>query len=224
MFNQLFTNGLYDKIDVMYPMLGGVANSCKINAKLNATYDIVFNGGMTFNTSGMTGNAVNGYGTTQYLPFITNNHIGYYLGTNSDNGYRSVSGIQFFPVAGQIQNYINVGGNNQFRNGTTGADLSIPYNSSDWYYINTWEVGVGARVYSNGSLSGSIAGAATAGSYTGTTGIGAPGLMRTDGVINEYNGQRIQFLHSGIGLSAADASTLDTIINTFQTSLGRNKY
>jgi hypothetical protein len=224
LFTSLVSNNLYDKIDIMYPLIGGTSASCKINAKLNATYDILFNGGMTFNTSGMTGNAVNGYGTTQYLPFRTNNHIGYYLGTNTDNGFRTVSGIQFFPSGGEIQNYINVGGNNTFRNGAAGGTLTIAYNSSNWYYINTWEVGVGARVYSNGSLSGSIAGGATAGSYTGTTGIGAPGLIRTDGLVSEYNGQRIQFLHSGTGLSAAEALTLDTIINTFQTSLGRNRY
>jgi hypothetical protein len=225
LFTSLVSNNLYDKIDIMYPLIGGTSASCKINAKLNATYDIVFNGGMTFNTSGMTGNAVNGYGTTQYLPFFTNNHVGYYLGTNTDNGYRSVSGIQTIaPGAEKLHNYINVGGDSQFRNGTTGASLTIPYNSSNWYYINTYEVGVGARVYSNGSLSGSIGGGAAVGSYTGTTGLGAPGLINTNGTISEYNGQRIQFLHSGIGLSAADASTLDTIINTFQTSLGRNKY
>jgi hypothetical protein len=224
LFTSLVSNNLYDKIDIMYPLIGGTSASCKINAKLNATYDIVFNGGMTFNTSGMTGNAVNGYGTTQYLPFRTNNHIGYYLGTNTDNGFRTVSGIQFVPGGGEIQNYINVGGNSGFRNGATGAGLTIAYNSSNWYYINTWEVGVGARVYSNGSLSGSIGGGAAAGSYTGTTGVGAPGLIRTDGLVGEYNGQRIQFLHSGTGLSAAEALTLDTIINTFQTSLGRNRY
>jgi hypothetical protein len=224
LFTSLVSNNLYDKIDIMYPLIGGTSASCAIEAKGNTGNTITFFGGITFNTSGMTGNAVNGYGTTKYLPFRTNNHIGYYLGTNTDNGFRTVSGIQFFPSGGEIQNYINVGGNSTFRNGTAGGTLTIAYNSSNWYYINTWEVGVGARVYSNGSLSGSIAGGATAGSYTGTTGIGAPGLMRTDGLVGEYNGQRIQFLHSGTGLSAAEALTLNTIINTFQTSLGRNRY
>ena len=50
LFTSLVSNNLYNKISVMYPMLGGNAAGCKFNAKdprdLNAAYRLTFNGGV----------------------------------------------------------------------------------------------------------------------------------------------------------------------------------
>ena len=205
----------------MYPLIGGTSASCAIEAKGNTGNTITFFGGMSFNSSGMTGNAVNGYGTSKYKPQIANNHAGYYLGTATDNGYRSVCGIQ--GVQGQFHNYINVSTDNGFRNGSDGSGASYTYSGTEYYWISTRVSTTSCLVYSNGTYRVTIPGTSSAGTYTGTTGMGAPGLMNTDGTASEYNGQRIQFLHFGTALTSTDVTNLNTIIQTFQTSLGRNR-
>jgi hypothetical protein len=221
LFTSLVSNNLYNKIDVMYPLIGGTSASCAIEAKGNTGNTITFFGGMSFNSSGMTGNAVNGYGTSKYKPQIANNHAGYYLGTATDNGFRSVTGIQ--GVQGQFHNYINVTGTNQFRNASDGSSASYTYSGTEYYWVSTRVSTTSCLVYSNGIQRVTIPGTSSAGTYTGTTGMGAPGLINTTGTVNEYNGQRVQFLHFGTALTPTDVTNLNTIIQTFQTSLGRNR-
>lgn len=59
----------------IYPMIGGTANACKINLKdprdLDAAHRIAWNGGLTFDAEGVTGNGSSGYGNTFISPFTS---------------------------------------------------------------------------------------------------------------------------------------------------------
>jgi len=52
LFTSLVSNGLYDNMIAMYPLIGGVANSSKLNAVNVGTYDITWAGGMVFTVTG----------------------------------------------------------------------------------------------------------------------------------------------------------------------------
>jgi hypothetical protein len=68
LFNQLFSNNLWNKIQAFYPMLGSNSNGTKFNAKnpldTNAAYRLQFNGGWSYSVSGITSNGTNAYADT----------------------------------------------------------------------------------------------------------------------------------------------------------------
>ena len=48
--------------------------------------------------------------------------------------------------------------------------------------------------------------------------------LNNNGSVQQYYANQYRFVTIGSGLTAAEVSTLSTIINTFQTTLGRNTY
>jgi len=63
-------DGLWTNIQAIYPLVGGTAGSHKYNLKdprdLDAAYRLAFFGGWTHNTNGITGNGTNTYADTFY--------------------------------------------------------------------------------------------------------------------------------------------------------------
>lgn len=93
--NQLKTNNLYAKFSVLYPFVGGSANSHKYNLinplDSDAGFRIVWAGSVTHDTNGIKSNGTNGYGNTNYNPFVagvglTNLSIGLYRTGTEANG------------------------------------------------------------------------------------------------------------------------------------------
>jgi hypothetical protein len=76
------------------------------------------------------------------------------------------------------------------------------------------------NLYRNGSIVITNSGAAT-GSTNQELLIGA---LNNAGTIIQYYGNEYRFVTIGYGLSEVQQSTLSSIINTFQTTLGRNTY
>ena len=76
--NQLVTDlkgyGVWTKMKALYPFVGGTASSHKFNLKdprdLDAAFRLVFFGGVTHNSNGVTGNGTNGYFNTFVNPSI----------------------------------------------------------------------------------------------------------------------------------------------------------
>lgn len=50
------------------------------------------------------------------------------------------------------------------------------------------------------------------------------GALNNNGTDTQYSTYSHQFTYAHIGLTSAQISTLETIIQTYQTSLGRNVY
>lgn len=221
LFTSLVSNGLYSKMLAMYPLIGGVANSAKLNAVNIGTYDITWNGGMSFNVTGATG-GLNAYGSTgidyaTLTSYFTNGAFGVYFNT-------TLTGANQFPMGalgaasrtsiGGIINGVlmdwgclpNPGGFGRVSVTTTPTGLYIC--SSTGTTLN--------RVLVNGSTV-----------YTGTgptkdTPGGVMELFRRSDPIY-YNGTET-FAFVSSALTPAEQTTLSTIINTYQTSLGRNTY
>lgn len=88
--------GIWSKIIAFYPFVGGTASAHKFNLinpqDLNAAHRLVFNGGITHNASGITGNATNAYydlfmnPSTNGMSLTTGGCAFVYNGNNTNTG------------------------------------------------------------------------------------------------------------------------------------------
>ena len=91
-YKGLKADGIYTKIKAMYLPIWGSAADSKWNLidprDLDAAFRLTFNGGITFSSTGITGNALNGWANTHLIPFNAvlqdSTHISYYSRTNSN--------------------------------------------------------------------------------------------------------------------------------------------
>jgi len=235
LFTDLKSNGLYSKMLAMYPYVGSTAASHSINALGNKTYDITWYGGMTHSVSGATGNGSNGYGDTHFSNgLFTQNSLssGYYQINNTTETLADVSVMGVYdnnkPPIIQISSdqnnsnyrlaFGNIGSrtsasNSGNRNGNYIATRTTSNTSSAFLYRNNnLEITTTSDTYtSSGSLTSPVF------VFNFNLNAGTPyGIS--------YSSATLGFTFMGDGLSASEVSTLDGIINTFQTSLGRNTY
>ena len=235
LFTSLVSNNLYNKIDVMYPMLGGNSAGCKFNAKdprdLNAAFRLTFNGGLTFDASGMTGNGTNGYADTNWSVINLNRysaHMSFYntLGTTTAARIEMGASKQTGSPQSSYDLFIDFGGPSFERGGsidTSGVGLSFTSNANsantgNFVVSRTGDTFTG--LYKNG-VSELTSTKVTNGSININLGIGA---RISDVVPQGYTTRRCGFATAGSGLTASEVSTLSTIINTWATSIGRNTY
>ena len=236
LFKDLKSNGLYTKLDVLYLMLGETSSSTALNAiRTNSSFDITWNnvGDLTFDYSGVT-NTGSGYGNTNYNPSIetspTDNSIGYYLvGGNIGGGNGEV-----FPVGSYDGTYLHT----QYQNsgaqviGIYGYDTSrveAARTFTNWSgsYIGTYDNTPTKSTYKDASGGDSQI---VSGSTTGSAGL--PNQPHYVMVLNvngsPYSGQyyngRVQSVFCGDYLTPSEVNTIDGLINTFHTTLGRNIY
>ena len=229
LFTDLKTNGLYLYMEAMYPFVGATASSHSINALGNKTYDITWYGGLTHNVSGTTGNGSNGYGDTHVVPnqiFPQDDFsFGVYQTTNNvNNGFN----LGLFETANDvpiIQMTSNYSSNYFLRAGSSTQVQTANGGNIDGQYIISRTSSSLARMYRNttGVLDSTTSYTNGTGTYSSfvwnfSTGGGNP-------FSGGYSNQEMNFIFfMSKGLNATEVSTLDGIINTFQTSLGRNTY
>jgi len=76
---------IWSKLEAIYPYIGGNATSHSYNLKDTTQFQITWNGGVTHDSNGITGNGTNGYGNTGLIPnsVLTNFvSMGVYIGNN----------------------------------------------------------------------------------------------------------------------------------------------
>jgi hypothetical protein len=225
LFTSLVSNNLWESVSVMYPMLGGVSASCKFNAKnpldTNGSFRLTFNGGWTFNASGATSNGTNAFANTFFSSSTLNlnsQHMSVYMSNNSS----SATGKCFIGSNALRANYIGHDGTPQFYFGIGGSGANAVSGG-----INTQGLIIGASsgttnetLFRNGTLlqtNNTIARTAV----TPSIYIGA---MNNNGSTIQYYGNEFSFATIGSGLTQSQVTTLTNIINTFQTTLGRNTF
>jgi hypothetical protein len=212
--------GLWSPINVIYPFVGGTATTHKYNLKdprdLDAAYRLVFSGGWTHNSNGVTGNGTNTYADTKF-----NNTSG------SQNSicfgvYNRTTGSAQWDMAGSQ---------------TPRTQLVISYSNSAY-----WDINNSANSATIAVGSARILGLVTANRYDSNNtqwandGVGmrtaqlttsAPastnfvlGAFNTSATLSSARNYALCFIASG--LTALQLATLSNIINTFQTNLSRN--
>ena len=234
--------GIWTKMKAIYPMVGGTATRHRWNLKdprdVDAAYRLQFNGGWTHSDSGSKGNGVNSYANTY---FIANGVLTLY---NAHQSYYSTT----TGLSSSFQYFMGATANSGIYTGLNEWQLGMG-TSGDMYYLQHSQKGndivfstghtsraafwLGTRLSSdtgsmklwkNGTLSANNATSNPAGVslniyplYLGGTRnqtAGSPFLsFPTD--------TNCAFATIGDGLTDAEASSLYTIVQKYQTTLGR---
>ena len=229
LFTSLVSNGLYDGMIYMYPMLGGNAAGHKFNAlnplDTNGAYRLTFNGGWTHSSSGATPNGTNGYAQTYFAP--------------STLASLTLSGgtLGMYGPNASASNTVGMG---SWGPGSNGWVLYPNFNSTIVGFC--WENDLGTQSSAiadgNGLMAFSRTGTTNVNFYrrgtlvstnnrnaVGKTSNGMfLGAGNGNGSATQYSVYRHQFTFAHTGMTASQMSTLNGIIQTYQTSLGRNVY
>lgn len=239
LYTNLKLNGLYGKLNVFYPMIGGVYNSVKLEGKLQSSFYLTQGGSWTYGVSGATTVDTSiptsdyldtGYNTATYLTFA-DSHFGIYWvnthGITPSNDVYFVGGFTAQDRMWALNPYTSTAW--QFVGYKNGSNLSS-FNPTTLnvlgggYFVN--------RQYSSGGTDYNAGWVNTGATSVTTIAVGSnlPNNNLFLGNLN-LNGSPYQgipgtysFLHIGPSLTNAELLILQNIINTFQTALGRNTY
>lgn len=227
--NDLQGYGLWTKMKAIYPFVGGTSTTCKYNLKdprdLDAAFRLVFNGGWTFASTGVTPNGTNGYADTKF-----NNQANW---TSSSNG-----SMGFVSRTNQVGVICDMG------SGTisSGANSSTIYSrfDGDNYYsglncttvvpgnTNTSTIGffVTSRI-SSSSYTRYKRGSSTI-NTTVTDSVGSNpntsifiGAGNSSGSASSYSSKQFTFAFMGDGLTQTEVDNYYTSVLTFNNALSR---
>ena len=235
LFTSIVSNGLWDKVYAMYPVLGGVAASHSINARSSVgLYDITFNGGWAHTSSGMAANGTNGYGTTLTRPDLV-------YGTSPSHLSISVN------AQGTVSRVYDMGANSSDATLTQQLNIMSKRNPADGlslfdagdYSGGNGRVSTTTATTANGITVGSARAATdriiykngfTMATQTANQALSYTandifiGAQNAGGTAKYFTDNRYSFATIGSGLTNTEIVNLTNIINTYQTSLGRNTY
>ena len=220
---QLKDSALWTSMRAVYPLLGRSSSSCKWNLmdirQNDAAFRLVFFGGITFDSLGITGNGSNGYSNTFFTPSLNYDSLqagsyGVYLSKNVDEsacaiGMRvtvSANAVAFSPRVSNIA-YCSF----------TSTHAAVANTDSRGIYITTRLNRASSKTFKNGSL------LVTHNTYVAAT-YNKPMFLlarNDDAGAAFFSTNTIGFAFIGKPLTDAQSSTLYNIINTFKTTLGR---
>ncbi len=225
LFTSLKSNGLYAGMQFMYPLLGANAGGTAINAVNPGTYDITWNAGMSYTISGATGNGTTGFGDTSYIlnsnPVIWSSSTwGVYTQDENTNNYQTPFAAG--PSVNDSRMMLFGNGSNaswimDYGQGGSLGRIVTPINTRGLWIVSS-TADTFNQIWRNAVSQGTIAGGAKSPNIP-TTSIKL--FKREDGY--NYSGT-LGFVFLSSVLTPSQISTLSTIINTFQTTLGRNTY
>ena len=219
----LKVNGLWNKMNAVYPMVGGTSTTQMYNLKnplnTNAAFRLTFSGGWVHSSDGALPNGTNTFANTYFNPSANasqnSHHVSYYSRTNSN------------------LTEIEVGGANV----TQGTVLEIRTSNISYFrinsalpYVSAADTDSRAFYIANRTASNVINGWRNSTKIaTGTTASGTLsiqnyylGANNSNGSPNFYSRKQCAFASIGTGLTDAEAALLYTIVQTFQTILSRN--
>lgn len=214
---------LWDKLKVFYPFAGTSSTAQSLNLINPNTYQLTFSGTLTYSSLGLSGSA-DGYGDTGF--YFTGSNLSVYIsGSWGYYAQNSVAGGVYAPmgaVSSQRMTMFSFGGNiMDWGDTSSGTRLTGITENSGSFIMRTSKSGDDWTnyVYYNGSL------ANTSATFIdgNRSSLDVPMLImkRTDGY--NYEGA-LSSAFLGESLTDSEATTLDGIINDYQTALSRNVY
>jgi hypothetical protein len=232
---ELKNAGIWSKMKAIYPFVGGTAATHKWNLKdprdLDAAFRLTFSGGWTHSSTGADPNGTNAYANTNLIPnnVISSNlsmHISYYSRQNSTGVEVEIgSGDYVAPNDEQRRSFIeaNTSGTSYWTvNGN---------NPSDFFSTSDTDA---AAFYIASRTSSTVMAAFRNNSKSGTATKAAGNLSQNSIYIGAYNRpqfgsqqasyfstKQTAFATIGDGLTDAEATNLYTIVQKYQTTLGR---
>jgi len=206
--------GVWTDIDVILPIVGGSASSHRVCLK-TATNKVTWNGGITHNSTGVLFNGVNGYGNVDWnAPNLYNRTaIEWTKDIISGNGW---SGIYISSVFGmQLSKLLT-----NMQTVSTGLNNLVSININDSFGLRASvveSIGTnGGKHYGNSGLLNQ------ASPNSAPSGINYYiGALNSGGNPFLHNNRLQQFFVFGNSFNAAKIAIFKTLIEDFQTTLGR---
>jgi hypothetical protein len=221
LFTELKTSGIWSLLNVFYPILGGTSASTAINAKSPGTKDMTWSGGITFASTGVLSNGVNGYGDTNFnLNTDGANTIGLGVYSRTDQN-ETITRFDIGATDASHRSNMNIRSSanmlGTISDNLVGITFSAVNNPSNGFNLLQRIDAGDVKGYRNGTILATEV-IALAGRPNRTAFVmannnnGSPSPRTT----REYNWFQISSV-----LTGAEVSTLNTLITNFNTSLGR---
>lgn len=215
----LKANNLWSKMKFIYPMIGGTSTSHKFNLKnpldTNAAYRLVFNGGWTHSANGALPNGINAYASTFLIPNTVFGpgyaSIGIYINQAITNG-----GVR--PIGSTNMDIVV---NTSFVRGANKASTSATVTGilpMDGFLVNS-RTSSTSTFFMNRNGTFTTATITAVATYA-TTDI-VLGASNVNGSIGSYSNGRIALAYCSDFLTQAESTILKTIVQNYQTTLGR---
>ena len=213
-------NGLWDKLNAIYPFVGGTATTHKFNLKnpldTNAAFRLSFVGGWTHSVNGVLPNGTNAYANTFCVNSLLNSaHISFYSRTNSTGLFNDIgNATSTVPNSVLILRYLDRTYGHINQNG----DLFATNTNSTGYYITSRTASNIIKTYKNNSI---IINGTTLSTSIPTNTFTISAWQSSNGVFQRYSNRECAFATIGTGLTDSESSILYNIVQTFQTVLNR---
>lgn len=224
----LKTANIWSKMKAFYPMVGGTATTHKFNlinpADTNGAFRLTFTGGWVHGSNGALPNGTNSFANTFIVPgtnlTLNNVALGYYSRSNT-----AVYGFEMGVVNGLAAGNPTLGfvaraNTNQFYGWINKTDINrllVANSTGTGLFILNSNLSTTQTAYRNGVSLGSNA---PANSAVNTYSIYL-GAINSTGVAGTFGNKESAGAFISDGLSTSDISSLQTIIQTFNTTLGR---
>jgi len=227
----LKSNSLWSKMYVIYPFVGGTSTTTKYNLVDPTTYTITWNGGITFSTTGVQSNGTSGYGNTGWNPKTFNSLTAITASLSLSVYSTSISsndGEEYGVANGQpaIQMLARrSSGNALFDNyNSTNGRVQGSVATSAGLFTSSRTAQNELKGYRNATQVGStLTTNQNTADITTSLNYNLYVLAQNNaGTTASYSTRNLAFMHIGAGLTSSEVSTFYTIIQTFQTTLGRN--
>ena len=213
-------NGTWAKCNAIYPFVGATATTHKYNLKnpvdSNAAFRLTFSGGWTHSQSGALPNGTNAYANTFYQPtFLNTAHLSFYSRTNTTGLFNDIGsgGAPIIPNSVILTRYLDrfYGNNNQ------NLDSFVTNTDSRGFYLTTRTSATDNRLYKNLAL-------------VLTSGVASTSIapfniyisaFNQGGITTRFSNRECAFASIGTGLTDIEATSLSSLVQQFQISLGR---
>ena len=217
---QMKADGIWTLQKAIYPMVGASAAACAQNL-VSSSFTGVFNGGVTYASSGVQGNGTTGYFDTTLKPnaqlALNSTHISFYCNQVPTIGNSNLMGVRIGSNA-----FLLITPSYPLENGT----LYTSNNSSEVSRGNTILTNLGFFVNTRTTSTTSVLFRnSTKYSYSDTSGALSIGdiylLGSNDGGDTFRHNGICAFASIGEGLTDTQSANLYTAVQAFQTTLGR---
>jgi hypothetical protein len=214
----LKSQGIWSKLDAIYPMVGGTATTHKFNLKnpadTNAAYRLSFVGGWTHSANGALPNGTNAYADTFWLSTQQNSASLSFYSRSNTTGLFHEYGSGVGPLTYLVLRFNNL----IYATVNSSSDNNVSNTDSRGFYMISRTASNAVKVYKNASA---IITASTASSGIPTYDMIICAWRQFPGTIIRYSNRQCAFATLGTGLNDTEYANLYTAIQTFQTTLGR---
>lgn len=224
---------LWSRLKVIYPFIGGTATTHKFNLKdprdLDAAFRLAFFGGWTHNSLGAKPDGATGYARTFLITpntqfTFSDVHSSYYNVTNSTGGSGKVE-----IGAGSTNTVMSLSvgsGTDVTVTGACGGFIAAPFNLGNGtdprgFVVISRTSSTLLTTYRNGVSLATNASSVSNLPFTQDLNLGCNYFSDGATQRNNWSDRQAAFVSFGSGLTAQDVSNLNSVVQIYQSGLGR---